>query len=309
MAGEMKEFLMLRYSLIEEEQQSSIAERVPTPKGRAIVRAIESDREFVSGRAKYGFVGFRQVHPTLRDDFAQERFYVGKTAKLKQVHRGTKVPGDIIETTEDDWVPLLTVIDTETQHIIVRKDWRFGNPEQTIRIIQDGLRDPILAHYNHRVFVEGKTKVKHFWSVVESHRKIYNLEIKLISPNILETNRSARDALAALKDLFRQDELAIRLRSEAGDLSVPKAPLDSYLEYIEEGEGTWSVTTEGVSGGKKKHSSSDSIDVLLLPVPETPGEEDGQMQLGEFESPIQRLSYEAALVAMVLDEVRPSRER
>lgn len=309
MAGEMKEFLMLRYSLIEEEQQSSIAERIPTPKGRAIVRAIESDREFVSGRAKYGFVGFRQVHPSPLDDFAQERFYVGKTAKLKQVHRGTKVPGDIIEITEDDWIPLLTVIDTETQHIIVRKDWRFGNPEQTIRIIQDGLRGPILAHYNHRVFVEGKTKVKHFWSVVESHRKIYNLEIKLISPNILETNRSARDALAALKDLFRQDELAIRLRSEAGDLSVPKAPLDSYLEYIEEGEGTWSVTTEGMSGGKKKHSSSDSIDVLLLPVPETSGEEHGQMQLGEIESPIQRLTYEAALVAMVLDEVRPSRER
>lgn len=310
MAGETKDFLMLRYSLIEEAQQSSVVEPVPTPKGRAVLKAIETDREFVSGRAKYGFVGFKPVIPWPGGGFRADRFYIGKTAKLKQAHRGTKVPGDIIETKEDDWVPLLTIVDVETQHIIIRKDWRFGTPEQTIRIVQDGLRDPIRAYYNFRVFVEGKTKIEHFWSVVGSHRRIYNLEIKLISPNILETNRSAREALSALKELFGQDELAIKLRSESGDLTVPPDPLGSYLEYIEEGEGSWSLTTEGERGGKRKHSSVDSIDLLSLPIPDSPTEgEPSQLEFGEIESPIQRLSYEAALVALILDEVRPSRER
>lgn len=195
---EKKEFLVLRYSLVEEPQAAIGIDAIPSPKGAAILVSIKQDREFLLNGVRYSFVGFSEARATSQHRFPPSRFYVGKIAKLKQAHMGKKIPGDIIETQEDDWLPILTIFDVEGQYIFVRKDYRFGNPEQTMRAIQGGLREPVLGHYNHRVFVEGRTRKEHFWRVVSEHRKFYKLELKLISPNILDTNRNARDALAAL---------------------------------------------------------------------------------------------------------------
>lgn len=103
--------------------------------------------------------------------------------------------------------------------------------------------------------------------MVNSHDKVFEIELELISPNILETNVKARDALAAMKKLFGQEEVKITLINEYGDLKAPKTPLDDYLDYIEEGEGKWSVTTEGKNGGKKIHKSISAIVKIDLDVP------------------------------------------
>lgn len=307
---ETKEFLVLRYSLIEEKQLPTVVSPLPSPKGRSVLAAISQDREFQAKGVRYGFIGFSEVVPTEGSEFPSNRFYLGKTAKLKKTHLGERVPGDIIDTQRDDWVPLVTVIDVETQHIFVRKDWRFGTPEQTIRVIQAGLREPILSHYNHRVFVEGKTKVEHFWRVISSHNKVYKLELNLISPNILETNQKAREALAALKLLFGQDEVAVKLESESGELRVPKDPVNNYLEYIEEGEGSWAVTTESGRGGKKKHSSFENLDIVDLPALEgRPVENADQLELGQGADLPNRISSEAQLIAQVYAEVSKIRDR
>lgn len=307
---ETREYLVLRYSLIEEKQQADLAAPLPTPKGNAVLAALSQDREFTAKGVRYGFIGFSEVVPAEEMQFPVKRFYLGKTAKLKKAHIGERIPGDIIETQRDDWVPLVTVVDVETQHIFIRKDWRFGTPEQTIRVVQAGLREPILSYYNHRVFVEGKTRVEHFWKVISTHRKVYKLELNLISPNILETNQKAREALAALKSLFGQDEVAVKLENEAGKLQVPKDPVNNYLEYIEEGEGSWAVTTEsGRGGGKRRHSSAENLDIVELPAIDVrPPEDSGQLELGGG-GVTNRISSEAQLIAQVYSEVSKIRDR
>src|SRR3546814_10051544 len=87
-----------------------------------------------------------------------------------------------------------------------------------------------------------------------------------MSPNILETNQKARDALAKLNELFAQDAVSIVLENESGELSVPKNPVEDYVDYIAEGEGRWRVTTEGAHGGKKTHSSLEVVETIELPV-------------------------------------------
>lgn len=304
-----KEFLVLRYSLVEEKQRAALTEPIPSPKGKAILAALVKDREFLSKGVRYGFIGFSKAKLGVAGGMPSERFYIGKTAKLKKAHIGSKIPGDIIETEEDDWVPLLTIIDIETQHIFVRKDWKFGTPEQTIRAIQSGLREPILALYNHRVFVEGKTKKEHFWRVVSEHKRVYKLELNLISPNILETNLRAREALEALKSLFGQDEVSIKLENESGELRVPREPVGNYLDYIEEGEGSWALTTEGERGGKRRHSSIDNLDVVDLPIlDKEPEEEARQMGFEEQGKIPARISAESQLIAAVYAHVGRTRD-
>lgn len=298
---EQQEFLVLRYSLVEEQQSAIGVSALPTIKGKAVLPALDRDREFFLNGVRYSFVGFSLVAPTEQFPFQEGRFVVGKTAKLKLAHMGTKVPGDIVETRTDDWIPVLTIFDLENQYIFVKKDWRFGTPEQTMRALQSGLREPILAKYNHRVFVEGTSKKEHFWKVVSDHRKFYKFELTLISPNILETNLRARDALAALKDLFGQDEIEIRLSNESGALQIPEEPVSDYLDYIEQGEGSWRITTEGVHGGKKKHSSSENTDTIELTVPsESAIEDERQLELETGEPAPGRQLTDARMVAEAL---------
>lgn len=307
---ENKEFLVLRFSLVEEPQRVIAPEPMPFPKGAAILSAIDRDREFVLNGVRYSFVGFTEAQPMDNSPFPPSRFFVGKVAKLKKAHMGKKVPGDILETEEDDWFPVLTIFDVEGQYIFVRKDWRFGTPEQTMRAIQGGLREAVMAKYNHRVFVEGRTRKEYFWKVVSGHRRIYKLELRLISPNILETNLRAREALAALRELFAQDQVDITLNNESGDLRVPEQPVANYLEYIEEGEGAWAVTTEGAHGGKKKHTSSQNVDTVEISVPEERVvEEERQLELETGKPAPGREVTDATMVAQVFSEVAKYRER
>lgn len=307
---DQREFLVLRFSLTEESQRAISPDPLPTPKGKAVLAAIEKDREFALNGVEYSFVGFVEGQPSLQSRIDPTRFFIGKFAKLKKAHMGIKVPGDIVETVEDDWLPLLTIFDLKEQYIFVAKDWRFGTPEQTVRAMQGGLREPVLAKYNHRVFVEGRTRGETFWKVVRGHKRIYKLELRLISPNILETNLRAREALAALKQLFAQDKVDVTLNSESGQLRVPNEPVASYLEYIEQGEGTWAVTTEGSHGGKKKHTSSENIETASLEVSSEPAiDSPTQLQL-EPPAPGQtRPSGDSSVIDQVLQEIDSYRER
>ena len=307
---ENQEFLVLRYSLVEELQRTLLAKDIPTPKGAAVLVSIMHDREFVLNGTRYGFVGFSEIRPASGYSFPAARFYVGKTAKLKKAHMGIKVPGDILETEEDDWLPVITIIDIDKQYIPVRKDWRFGSPEQTMHAIQAGLRDPIMDHYNHRVFVEGITRREHFWRVISAHKCLYKLELKLIAPNILETNLKAREALAALKNLFAQDEVSINLTNESGSLQVPENPIANYLEYIEEGEGSWSLTTEGLRGGKKKHSSRENTDIVEISVPETvSADPNRQLELLPGKPAQRRDAIEVIIVEQAFAQINAISER
>ena len=274
------EFLVLRYSLIEEAQASVDTHPLPEPKGRAVEVALGGDREYTSKQAQYAFVGFTQPEPRPPYVFPANRFMVGKLAKLRKAHVGEKVPGDIIEHVADDWIPLITVVDLEAQHVLIQRNWRFGTDSQIARAVENGLRDPILAYYNHRVFVEPRTSKEDFWKVIETHSKIYRLELRLISPNILDTNKKAKDALEALKKLYGQEELALVLENETGSLQVPKEPVADYIDYIAEGEGRWSVVTEKSRGGRKKHKSGSAPKTIELSVPnEDEVRNEGQLEL------------------------------
>ena len=276
-----KEYLILRYSLVEESQKSIESKPIPKIKGEAILPAIETDRELKNSGVLYSVLAFHSLKPSYGYDYPENRIYLGKIAKLKKQQTGERVPGDIVEFEHDNWIPLTVVIDVATQHIFVRKDWRFGTPEHIARSLQMAFTEPVLSVYNHRIFIEGKSEASTFWNIVESKSKIYRLDFKLISPNILDTNQKARDALKSLKEVFGQEEIDITLKNEAGELKIPDEPVSNYLEYIAEGEGSWSVVTEGDRGGKKAHSSNENIDTVVLPELDSETVDDSQMQLGQ----------------------------
>lgn len=266
---EERPFYVFRFSLIEESQQALVPRALPSPKGAAALDAISSDREFSHNGVEYAFIGFREIRPTPHFDFPENRYFIGKMARHGKAHVGERVPGDIVEYVEDDWIPVLTIFDLVGQYVFIQKDWKFGTEAQTAGAVQAGVRGPILDLYNHLVFVEPMTRTERFWEIVDAHSKIYKVQLNLISPNILETNRKARDALEALERIFNQDEMKVILESESGQLQIPRNPTADYLAYIAEGEGSWKVTTDGgPRGGKKTFTSKECVETVDLSMPE-----------------------------------------
>jgi hypothetical protein len=292
--NDLAEYLVLRYSLVEESQGAIEPMPLPNIKGQAILPAIEQDREYVNHGVLYSVVGFHELASSHGFEFPNKRFYLGKLAKRKSQQTGERVPGDIIEFTHDNWIPLTVVFDVVTQHIFVTKDWKFGKPEQTVKALQYAFTEPVLSIFNHRVFVEGKTAAGIFWDIVNTKRKIYSLTFNLISPNILDTNLKAREALEVLKEIFGQDETDISLKNESGELKVPEIPTQNYLEYIAEGEGRWKLVTEGNNGGKKTYSSVENIDTLSLPKLGSEKADSAQLELGHIENNQSGTNYEEA---------------
>lgn len=273
MAKHKTEYLIYRYSIIKENQLHMYTKPLPIPKGNVVYYSLQlngSDREFERYGVKYSFIGFHYVNPTFSDRFEKNRFIIGKLAKLRKTETGIRVPGNIIGQKQDDWVGIITVIDTLTQHIFVEKKWKFGNTEQIQKALEAGISKPILEEYNCRVFIKPTTDDHIFWDLVKDSINIYNLELKLISPNILETNKTARESLVLLQKVFKQDEIAITLKNDSGDLEIPLDPIEDYIDYISEGEGTWKITKKGYEGGKRTFSSFDNIKIFEVPESEAP---------------------------------------
>lgn len=260
-------FYVFRYSLVEESQQAMHSKALPEPKGAAILEAIKNDREFSRNGVEYAFIGFNEAKPTVQFNFPEGRFFIGKTAKHGRTRVGERVPGDIVEYVEDDWIPIITIFDIVDQYIFVEKDWKFGTESQAAGAVEAGVRAVVLDMFNHRVFVEAVTRKEWFWQVIEGHSRIYKVQLNLISPNILETNRKARDALEALENIFNQDEAKITIENKSGNLSVPENPIADYVDYIAEGEGSWKVVADGgPRGGKKSFSSKEHVETIELPM-------------------------------------------
>ncbi len=264
-------FYVFRYTLVEESQAQLYSAPLPVPKGKAAVIALGvdgPDKYFYKNGVDYSFVGFKWAQPSDDFDFPADRFIIGKLAKKRLTETGVHIPGDIVMSPQEDWIGLITIFDTISQHIIIEKNWRFGNTEQTETALQSGLLKVLFDTYNCSVFVKGRTKKHLFWNLVKESAEIYSLELKLISPNLLDANKKARNALEDLKNIFMQDEIDIALKNEAGKLTVPEEPVADYINYISEGEGSWKLTSKKRDGRKKTFSSFQNIDTLELPIPE-----------------------------------------
>lgn len=251
-----KEFFVLRYSLIEEQQEAIDVTPLPALKGMAIVEALQNRDHFSRNGVIYSFVGFEKIGSA---------YFVGKLAKKRKAHLGKKTETDIVDSEEDDWVASIVAFDVVDQYILIAKNSRLGSSAQLISAIEDGLNTTTISLYNHKAFVRGVTERDAFWRIVNEKRKLFKLRLKLVSPNILETDKVARDAIDALKNIFNQDETTIELKNDAGSLVIPKF-IKSYIDYIDNGEGTWKLVTEGELFGKKSYTSNENIETIEIPV-------------------------------------------
>jgi hypothetical protein len=252
-------FFVFRYSLLPPLQLRLDTPELPTPKGEAILPALglpSADLGFRYWGRQYAFVGFSDYANRFDANVEPNRVFIGKMAKHRVIRTGELVPGDVIGRATDTWTPVWVVVDTRGQYIAVQSNAEIGRIEQVKNILTAGLRPYVRRTYEYAVVVEPLTDPAAFWDVVETNELLHAVEVNLVSPNILDTNRAARESLAALKEVFGQDEVTVKLASHSGTLRPARRFLDSVLEYIGNGEGWWRVAARAAPGRRKRWYTS-----------------------------------------------------
>jgi hypothetical protein len=103
-----------------------------------------------------------------------------------------------------------------------------------------------------------------FWDILSQskreQKKIQSIDLKLNSPNLNLLNQKARDSLKFLKDTFNSTQVNFEMKNpeEGLDIDENKGELKDYIDYAEEGGGTWELKIEG-EGVVKSHSKTAKI--------------------------------------------------
>lgn len=276
--GNVKDFYVLRYFVVDEGASLLPPKKVPDIKGETILETLLSNNRWETRGTEFQFIGFS------KEPIDEESFYVGKIAKLKKAHLGVETSEDIVDQEADDWKAVILIVDVKNQFIFARKNSKFGDLSHICNSIQKGINNIVIPEYNHKVFVEPLPSKGKFWEVVENSEKIYKVELVMISPNIMETNKTARDALSDMKNLFNQDKTRMIMENSEGKLIVPYEPIDDYVDYIEEGEGRWElVIADNKTKKKEKYTSNGTPEVLDIDVEDIDRENEKLMDNRQIE--------------------------
>lgn len=274
----IKDFYVLRYSIVDEGPTLLEPRKLPSVKGETILETLLSNNRWEKRGTEFQFIGFSEER--IDDD----SFYVGKIAKLKKAQLGVETLEDIVDKETDDWKAVILIVDTKNQFIFARKNSKFGDVAHICNSIQMGINEIVIPEYNHKVFVEPVPTKGRFWEIVNNSDSIYRIELVMISPNIMETNKTARDALENMKNLFNQEKTIIKMENSSGELVIPHEPIDEYVDYIEEGEGKWELLVDDNKTKKKKKYNSDGVpEILDIDVETMDSKNEEQMDIRQIE--------------------------
>jgi hypothetical protein len=180
--------------------------------------------------------------------------------------------------------------DREEQVILIERDTSvFWNYETVLKSIEDYL-NTLLAEYELRVFVEPLTEKTDFWKAIRTYKYLYGVNFELHMPNFFgKTQQAIREILEMHKDRYNATGVLTQISNPDGGLEIPEddPQINTNLEWITKGGGSWSIRGKKAEGKKKvKITSTRSQNIKV-------------------EETIEIENYTAEEVVSILSVVRP----
>lgn len=269
-------FNILRYSLVPVSNQQDLFTKIPPDKGNAIVpflREKSQRRDFVYHDIEFALLGIKET------EISGDLYFIGRLAKKSQQAIGELTESNEIKKQKvDDWIAIWVAIEIKHQYIAIESNRDFGDVKHTCKVLQHLFSELVVPIYGHTVLVEPVLEKNAFWNIVESSEKIYAIRLKLISPNIFGANAETRKALDELAGTFNQQEVSVSLSNSKGELKANREKLAGALEYIEDGEGEWSIRARGPGERRSKlHRSENHLVKLHADLPPASDGDEGSM--------------------------------
>ena len=172
---------------------------------------------------------------------------------------------DIENTIEPNFPFVYTIIDVKKQIILIEiKTSVFASVITTKNKIQECFNISF-ALRGFDVILEEITEESDFWTYIESSEGVYEVSLKLNSPNLFGGKIDTNEMLKEVQQEYNNTHLIFTLCSEKAKLWLKKTNkgLNNALKYISAGAGRWSLTTIS-NGQKQKYESEHNIKKVSL---------------------------------------------
>ncbi len=235
-----RNFITLGYYIIRSKQNTLFENKYPdTVEGKKKLFEelfLQNETTYISRKSEF----------VLADIDHYDNYYYGKFAKRRTQKLSKKEGHHIRDTSQTEYPYSYFVCDTEKNiFCIEKKSSVYKNPENVIRILSAMVTEKIRAEEYVCIF-EAVTQKRAFWNTIKDAKKIYYLQLTLNSPNLLNSNKKAREAVKALQDKFNNTTTKVELKNEEGNLKIEENEItNDHVEYAEEAGGNWVVKFDG----------------------------------------------------------------
>lgn len=169
-----------------------------------------------------------------------ETLFYGKLSRLKLTETHNLTPLDVVEEDIEDWPFVEFLCDPFRNQVVVVKLKAEVLPDAiNAKLVFENLFSQQMKDTGYSIRFEPVTTDNAFWSVLEASDKVYSVSLVLHSPNLFGANSKANEALKEIQDDCNNDDIAIRLISSEGNLTIKEKNFESYIEYAEQGGGLW----------------------------------------------------------------------
>ncbi len=201
---------------------------------------------------------------------------IGETAHLLKFCRKQRLRRFEIETDLSDVIPrvldtypfVYVIVDTGQQTVMVQKKSTVFKSAGGAKASLTAMVKQFLSDDNYYFSLDEITASSSFWETIESADEVYDVTLKLQSPNFLGSGYATTELLNRIRKVTNNDYVDITLSNSSGELEMPRDEYGDTIDYVTAGGGSWSTTV--ASGGSKRvtHKSDDFAKVIEVRVSE-----------------------------------------
>lgn len=150
----------------------------------------------------------------------------------------------IVDTIDEDYPYINVFIELKSQKFLIQSNTEVFENYNTCR---DVIRN-IMNNYFARLWLDVTIEIhpilkeEDFWNYFDGTNKIYKLSFSMCTPNLFNLETAAVDFLNDIKENTGANHANLAISNSDGNLEPNKKGINSFVEYIAAGGGTWKLT-------------------------------------------------------------------
>lgn len=187
-------------------------------------------------------------------------------ARRKQFSKRELKDNNIIELDDNDYPYVNIFIELKSQKFLIESNTQVFENYNTCSKVIENIINNNLKDKDIRIELNPITEEQNFWNYFHENSKVYNIEFKLVTPNMFDAEDDANNFLKEAEKNVGSSKVTLNFCNEEGNLKPNRTGIDSFIKYIVAGGGTWKIRTINSNGEKENISSQQKSTKLNVPI-------------------------------------------
>ena len=176
-------------------------------------------------------------------------------ARKSTYNRHDLVDDNIVQVTDNDYPYVTVLIDMKSQKFLIESDTKVFENYNTCESVIENIINNNLKQKDINFELNHILDQEEFWKYFGSGKKIYNIQVKLISPNIFDSGSDAEKLMMDAYNNIGCNVLTMNFANSDGELNPDYNNFNSYIKYACDGGGSWKICVAD-ENNRKAHISS-----------------------------------------------------